>query len=183
MVAVAGEGARTAYYLGRELRVEAARSVWRRARLEGDVLTVEVCDPANEARVQAQAAEWFRAQAAAVLPVCLREACERCRLHLANASRPLAPRTAACPEGLRLTVRAMRTRWGSCTADGRITLSSALIHVPRRLIDYVIVHELCHLVRLDHSRAYYFNLARCMPDWRERRRELQSRSWARARGG
>ena len=174
-----GGGARTVYYLGAPLRLEVARSVWRRAAVADGVLRVTLADPADASRVEALVAGWFHEQADALLPRFLAEAAERYRAHLANARRPLAPRSAACPDGLRLTVRPMRTRWGSCSPDGHITLSVELLHAPRRLIDYVIVHELCHLVRLDHSRAYYFHLARCLPDWRQRRHELKERVWER----
>ena len=47
-----------------------------------------------------------------------------------------------------------------------------LIQVPKPYIDYVIVHELCHLVEHNHSRRFYLLLDRTMPDWRERRRQL-----------
>lgn len=179
MQAVGAEAGPVVVVLGQPLRVEVARSVWRRVTRDGDALRVTLGDPRDARRVQALIEEWFRAQAQACLPAIFREVAARCRAHLANARRPLAPRSAACPDGLRLTVRAMRTRWGSCSPDGRVTLSTELLHAPRRLIDYVIVHELCHLVRLDHSKVFYFHLARCMPDWRERRSELQTRAWLR----
>ena len=177
------ESEATVYYLGRPLRVEAVHSVWRRVALAGGVLRVSLPAERSAARVDALVEAWFREQASDLLPAFFRDVAARLRDHLANARIPVEPRSAACPAGLRLTVRAMRTRWGSCSHDGHVTLSSALIHAPRRLIDYVIVHELCHLVRLDHSRAFYFNLARCMPDWRERRRELHGRAWVAKKRG
>lgn len=173
----------TFYVLGRPLRLEVARGVWARARQEDGALRVTLGDPANAKRVRELVSAWFRQEAERHLPECLAEALERYRMFIRPACGPLALRSEACPGGLRLTVREMKTRWGSCSPDGHITLSLELMHVPRRLIDYVIVHELCHLVRLDHSRAFYFQVARCLPDWRERRQALESRSWCLPQGG
>lgn len=73
-----------------------------------------------------------------------------------------------------VTIRAMRTCWGSCSSKGRITLNVKLIKVPTSYIDYVIFHELCHPAEAHHSSRYYTLLDRVLPDWRERRDELNS---------
>jgi predicted metal-dependent hydrolase len=73
----------------------------------------------------------------------------------------------------KVVVRQMRSRWGSCTARGKITLNLKLVMVPRQLIDYVIVHELCHLAEHNHSKGFYTLLSRVMPDWEERREKLE----------
>jgi predicted metal-dependent hydrolase len=72
-----------------------------------------------------------------------------------------------------LQVRQMRTRWGSCTARGKILLNLKLVMLPRQLIDYVVVHELCHLVEHNHGKAFYDLLSRVMPGWQERREKLE----------
>jgi len=71
-----------------------------------------------------------------------------------------------------LRTRFMRSQWGSCSADGRIALNTHLVKTPERIIDYVILHELCHLVHHDHSRRFYALMGSHMPDWDERRHEL-----------
>ncbi len=73
-----------------------------------------------------------------------------------------------------VVIRNMRARWGSCTAKGEITLNFKLIQVPKRLIDYVIVHELCHTVVHAHNSEFYALLSRIMPDWENRREKLNS---------
>ena len=170
------------YYLGQPLRLEVAHGVWKRVAHEDGALKVTLDDPSNARRVKELVWEWYSKQAARHLPEHLAAALERYRRFIHPARCPLSLKSAACPDGVRLTVRAMKTRWGSCSPDGHITLSLELMHVPRRLIEYVIVHELCHLVRLDHSQAYYFQVARCLPDWQQRRKELETRSWCRGQG-
>lgn len=71
-----------------------------------------------------------------------------------------------------VAVRAMRSRWGSCTIQGKLTFNLKLIQAPRQLIDYIIVHEMCHLVEHNHSGEFYALLSRIMPDWEARREML-----------
>ena len=73
------------------------------------------------------------------------------------------------------TLRKMRSRWGSCSADGRIRFSTMLVHHAIEQIDYVIVHELCHLKEMNHSPAYWQLVENIMPDWRQRRARLAGR--------
>ena len=74
-----------------------------------------------------------------------------------------------------LRVRAMRSRWGSCSKRG-ICLNTRLMKAPPACIDMVIVHELCHLVHMNHSPAFYALMDDAMPDWREASRQLDSMS-------
>lgn len=68
--------------------------------------------------------------------------------------------------------RYMRSRWGSCSTSGRISLNTHLVKLPEALIDYVVVHELCHLRHMDHSARFYDLLGTHLPAWKDRRREL-----------
>ena len=70
-------------------------------------------------------------------------------------------------------IRKMRTRWGSCSVrNGRIWLSLELAKKPMRCLEYVIVHEMAHLIEPSHNRRFWGILDRHMPDWRVRRDEL-----------
>lgn len=75
-----------------------------------------------------------------------------------------------------LKLLCMRTQWGSCSPVGVIYLNSALIRAPRHCIEYVILHELCHLVEHNHSKRFYELLSDHMRNWREAKRELDSLS-------
>jgi hypothetical protein len=72
----------------------------------------------------------------------------------------------------RVQLRAMRTKWGSISTAGTLTLARDLLDLPRRLVEYVICHELLHLKIPSHNRLYRLLLSRYIPDWREREQEL-----------
>ena len=66
----------------------------------------------------------------------------------------------------------MRSQWGSCSIEGKISLNTHLLKTPPALIDYVILHELCHLRHHNHGKRFYALMTKHMPDWQDRRREL-----------
>jgi hypothetical protein len=68
-----------------------------------------------------------------------------------------------------------RTRWGSCSQAGGIRLNWRLIHLSPHLVDYVVAHELAHLVEMNHSPRFWAEVGRLYPDWREARAELKLR--------
>ncbi len=72
----------------------------------------------------------------------------------------------------RIQTRAMRNKWDSISTVGTLTLADDLLHLPRRLVDYVICHELLHLKVPTHNRLYRLLLTRHIPDWRRREQEL-----------
>lgn len=65
-----------------------------------------------------------------------------------------------------ITLRTMKKRWGSCSPRGHIVLNPHLVKAPRDCIDYVIIHELCHLKEHNHSPQFYQSLSQLMPDWK-----------------
>ena len=77
-------------------------------------------------------------------------------------------------EAKRVSIRAQRTRWGSCSSHGTICLNWRLLLLPSDLCDYVLVHELCHLRHLDHSAKFWSLVERVFPDYEERERRLES---------
>jgi predicted metal-dependent hydrolase len=67
----------------------------------------------------------------------------------------------------------MPKRWGSCTAQGQILLNPELIKAPGPCIEYVIVHELCHLKHPNHNAAFFRMLDAILPDWQSRKQRLE----------
>lgn len=65
----------------------------------------------------------------------------------------------------RITLRSQRTRWGSCSRQGNLNFNVLLMLAPREVLDSVIVHELCHLIHLDHSKAFWAEVYRWFPDY------------------
>ena len=75
------------------------------------------------------------------------------------------------PTSVKIT--AARTRFGSCSGKNGICFSLYLMQYPEEAIDYVVVHELAHIRRHDHSAAFYAEVAKVMPDYKERRKLLK----------
>lgn len=65
----------------------------------------------------------------------------------------------------RITIRNQKTRWGSCTADGNLNFNCLLVMAPPEVLDSVVVHELCHRIHHNHSKAFYAEIARVFPDY------------------
>ena len=74
---------------------------------------------------------------------------------------------------LGIEVREMKTRWGSSGMDGRLRFNWRIVMAPKRLLEYVVAHELCHIRYHDHSREFWRLLSRVMPDYERRRQELE----------
>ncbi len=77
----------------------------------------------------------------------------------------------------RVTIRKQRTRWGSCSSKGNLNFNCLLILTPPEVMDYVIVHELCHLMEMNHSKAFWTKVEEIMPYYRE------NRKWLKEKGG
>ncbi|MBQ7379876.1 MAG: M48 family metallopeptidase [Clostridia bacterium] len=68
----------------------------------------------------------------------------------------------------RITIRAQKTKWGSCSAAGNLNFNCLLLLAPSEVLDSVVVHELCHRKHMNHSKAFYAEITRVMPDYHTR---------------
>jgi hypothetical protein len=91
--------------------------------------------------------------------------------HLAERVAHFAPQVGRAPRAV--AVRAQRTRWGSCSARATISFNWRLMQAPPEILDYVVVHELCHLLVPNHSPRFWAEVARVLPDYAERRTALR----------
>ena len=73
----------------------------------------------------------------------------------------------------RIAIRAQRSRWGSCSKKGNLNFNYMIAALPADLMEYVIVHELCHLAVFNHSRAFWDEVAKVVPEFRVARAKLR----------
>lgn len=152
---VSGE---THRYLGRQYRLKVVVSPEDSVKLKRGYIWVHVADKSDTERVRDLLESWYNDHAERVF-------WERVEAMLPRFQHIEMPDP-------QLKIKALKARWGSCTVEGVITLNLKLMQVPKKYIDYVIVHELCHMIEHNHSKRFYLLLDRMMPDWRQRRREL-----------
>lgn len=141
--------------LGRPLRLRTVPGVTR-VYVAADELMVGVSD-APSSSVSRQVLEWLHAHALE----CYRKRIEHyCRL-LEIERTP------------QVLLSSARTRWGSCHSGGRIHLNWRLVQMPLRLVDYVVAHEVAHLIEMNHSQRFWRILGRLVPDYAARRNEVR----------
>ena len=101
----------------------------------------------------------------------LRALAERAAEYIPQRVRYYAP--AVGVEVKKIAIRDQRTKWGSCSAKGNLNFNCLLMLAPPETVDAVVVHELCHLKHMNHSPLFYAEVARVLPDYREREKWLK----------
>jgi predicted metal-dependent hydrolase len=139
-----------------DIRVANRRQVWR----QDNELRVALPEGADEARVREAVEHWWRGQARELF----QQRIERLFPWFAERGHRMPI----------LRVKRMRTRWGSLSQRGYINLSLSLMRYPLAVIDYVVMHELCHLEYMHHGPEFHALMDRRMPDWRQRKQCLES---------
>ena len=145
----------TFIYLGRQYRLKVEKGKKQQAKLLGKYLHIWVKNKNTTEDIKNSINEWYQNRAQDIFGRYMAKGYVIASRH-------------GVPEPL-LAVRNMRRRWGSCSSAGRITLNVSLIQTPVHCIEYVIMHELCHLKYHNHAKSFYSLLSRCQPDWRARK--------------
>jgi predicted metal-dependent hydrolase len=161
---VSGEGYR---YLGRQYRLKLIEDSSEKIRLWQGRLEVNTPTPFDREHVERSISNWFRDRAIIVFT----ERYQYCIQLVSSYSI----------RGNEFELRTMSKRWGSCTPNGKIFLNPLLVSATKDCIDYVIIHELCHLRFPNHSASFYQLLAKILPDWIDRKDRLNSQVELRSR--
>lgn len=139
------------FYLGKQYQLKVIQDDTKpngvkllRGRLEVNTLDTDI------ESIKSHLNEWYRSRAKVIFEVRLRQILEK------------ALWVEAKPD---IRLMTMRTQWGNCSPSGLLTLNPHLVKAPAICIDYVILHELCHLVEHNHSERFYQLLSQVMPDW------------------
>lgn len=151
-------GGESHLYLGRQYRLKLIQSDVSGVKLMRGQMIVSHAGEANPDKVKALLHRWYLDRARVVFTDVLDSGLARFRW--------LAPP--------RLIVRDMKTRWGSLSAGGSMTLNSRLIQAPRACIEYVVIHELCHTRYRDHDARFFRLLGQMMPGWERRKARLEA---------
>ena len=125
-------------------------------QLHGEILHVPVGMDAEATHIEKAVTQWYRIEALRVFKEC---------------AEHFAPLLQVAPQEIKLT--SARTQWGNCSARGVVRLNWQLVKMPLHLIDYVVVHELAHLVEMNHSPAFWRVVESACPEYKACRAELR----------
>lgn len=143
------------YFLGQRYPLKIAIGTAKHNVLVDGSLCLFVRDPFSSTLVEASLQHFYRQQASLLFE----QRMDHCYQQFPMQGLSFKPRP-------NLKLRKMRRRWGSCSSQGVVTLNTQLMKMPLECIDYVIIHELCHLWVFNHSKAFYVLLSKAMPEWR-----------------
>jgi len=143
----------TFWYLGVEIPLRLVRNQKPALVMDGVFRLAKSAQPKAESVFTA----WYRKQARRVLT-------ERVSYFARN--HDLKPG--------KLRISSARTRWGSCSAKGTLSFTWRLVMAPPEVIDYVVVHELCHLKEMNHSKTFWERVEAILPDYKRRRKWLKN---------
>ena len=152
-------GGESHLYLGRQYRLKIRRGEANHVKLARGYFWVTVHGDPNPERVKRLLDRWYTDKARDWFQEILQR-----RLPDFQQDGSLVPR---------LLMRRMKTRWGSLSSTGTLTLNVDLIRAPKDCIEYVITHELCHLKHRQHNEAFFRLLEQHIPDWQKRKHKLE----------
>jgi len=149
----------THIYAGRQYRLKIIQSRKNETKLNGGNLTVYSIRKDDKNYIKLLLDNWYREHAIRLFECRIEQVLSRFSKY--NLEYP------------KLVVRRMDKRWGSCTPNRKIILNPEIIKAPIKCIDYVIVHELCHLIHHNHSPKFYTLQSKVMPDFEKWKNRLE----------
>ena len=152
-------GGETHLYLGRRYRLKIHLGQSDAVKLRRGFFLITAKGGADSAKIKNMLESWYAAHGQAKIRECFEECWQ-------DLKKSLLPKPI-------LQFRKMKTRWGSLAKMGTLTINPDLIRAPKGCIEYVLVHELCHLKYDDHGTGFYKLLKQKMPDWEKRKQKLE----------
>jgi predicted metal-dependent hydrolase len=146
----------THLYLGRQYRLKIIQNNFESVKLKGKYIEAVVND---KTRVEQLVGSWYLQNAKSKFKMIAQPLIDNFKKYSIEPSS--------------IVLRDMPTRWGSCTPKGKIILNPELIKAPKGCIEYVIIHELCHLVNHDHTQKFIDLQTKEMPDWEKWKMKLE----------
>jgi predicted metal-dependent hydrolase len=150
---VSGE---THLYLGRQYRLKIILDKEESVKLKGKFIEVKTTD---KSKAKELVNEWYLQNAKTKFHIIAHKLIGNFKKYKVEPSS--------------IVLRDMPTRWGSCTPKGKLILNPELVKAPRGCIEYVIIHELCHLIYRSHTQRFFELLTKEMPDWMKWKMKLE----------
>ena len=152
-------GGETHYYLGKQYRLKVLKQNMTGVKLIGSYFYIYSHNRNDSKKTEELLNNWYEEHAGKIFT-------KRLEICFLVAKKHKIPQP-------KVRFRKMIKRWGSCALSGTITLNYELIKAPLHCIDYVIMHELCHLKIHSHGNGFNELLSKCMPDWEWRKERLE----------
>ena len=152
------------YYLGKQYTLQVVKSNKSAVSIEGNSLVVNLKSLENLEHpdyLEHLVNKWYRAQAKMVFSELLPPIIDKFKKYNVSPAN--------------ISIRDMRSRWGSCSRRGNISLNLQLVKLNEKCIRQVMIHEMCHLVYFNHQAGFYALMEEMMPDWKQWKKELRFR--------
>ena len=143
----------THYYLGRQYRLKVINGEEEKVAFQSGRLSITVLPDSTRDHIAALLTDWYRSRA------------ERLIFPLFKKCLQKLPASATGEKAISCQLTRMSRRWGSCSPSGIVRLHPDLIKTPKGCIEYIIWHELAHLIEPNHAKSFYALQERLMPDW------------------
>ena len=148
----------TVAYLGKNYRLKVLRGEVPSVKMRGGYLEVRVCADDNDPRtsIRASLTGWYKSHA---------------ETRLKDKTQRYSQIVGVSPNSV--SIKDYKSMWGACTSLGDISYNWRIILAPHSVVDYVVVHELCHILEHNHSPKYWREVEKHIPDWRRHREWLK----------